>query len=101
MVVCVAKEVVRSESFAGASTAHGHGEHWGYESHNGPNTWPDICQTGQRQSPIDINPAMVDFANIPKMHFVNYNRSGNVVLKNNGHSGRLMQAMFASESGKF
>uniref|UniRef100_A0A914W7R8 Carbonic anhydrase n=1 Tax=Plectus sambesii TaxID=2011161 RepID=A0A914W7R8_9BILA len=71
---------------AGASTAHGHDAHWGYEADNGPDTWPELCKTGTRQSPININPSFVDYANIPKMHFVNYNRSHAVTLKNNGHS---------------
>ncbi|CAD5231325.1 unnamed protein product [Bursaphelenchus okinawaensis] len=59
---------------------------WGYDSHNGPESWIENCASGRKQSPIDIHAADVDYALINKMHFANYIRTGNVSVKNNGHS---------------
>uniref|UniRef100_A0A1I7RJC6 Carbonic anhydrase n=1 Tax=Bursaphelenchus xylophilus TaxID=6326 RepID=A0A1I7RJC6_BURXY len=59
---------------------------WGYERHNGPDSWTETCASGRRQSPIDIHAANVDYSLITKMHFANYIKTGNVSIKNNGHS---------------
>uniref|UniRef100_A0A914L9V3 Carbonic anhydrase n=1 Tax=Meloidogyne incognita TaxID=6306 RepID=A0A914L9V3_MELIC len=71
-------------------TAHHHSSSdtshsWGYEDHNGPHTWGKHCRHGTRQSPIDIRTSNLEFAYINQLHFVNYDQSGAVELKNNGH----------------
>uniref|UniRef100_A0A1I8B487 Carbonic anhydrase n=1 Tax=Meloidogyne hapla TaxID=6305 RepID=A0A1I8B487_MELHA len=58
---------------------------WGYDDHNGPHTWGKHCRHGTRQSPIDIRTSNLEFAYINQLHFVNYDQSGAVELKNNGH----------------
>lgn len=62
--------------------------HWDYQGEGGPARWgqlgPDntLCQTGQRQSPIDIRGGVA--VNIDPIHF-NYNRTSFQVL-DNGHT---------------
>uniref|UniRef100_A0A9J2PCE3 Carbonic anhydrase n=1 Tax=Ascaris lumbricoides TaxID=6252 RepID=A0A9J2PCE3_ASCLU len=60
--------------------------HWGYEDENGPHTWKGVCQTGARQSPVDIRASEVDFDPLPRIHFINYAHSGPITIENNGHS---------------
>ncbi|CAJ0604738.1 unnamed protein product [Cylicocyclus nassatus] len=60
--------------------------HWGYSEENGPDTWPETCLEGIRQSPIDIRASDVDFAYLDKMIFTNYDKTGPVSIRNNGHS---------------
>ncbi|KAI6192202.1 hypothetical protein M3Y97_00311600 [Aphelenchoides bicaudatus] len=61
-------------------------DNWGYDSRNGPSSWLGACDTGHRQSPIDIRSVDVDYAVLKKLHFVNYMRTGTVKLQNNGHT---------------
>uniref|UniRef100_A0A914VI57 Carbonic anhydrase n=1 Tax=Plectus sambesii TaxID=2011161 RepID=A0A914VI57_9BILA len=72
--------------FAEASTVQGHDENWGYTGVNGPDSWPEICQSGHRQSPININLALIDAVNISRLNFGNYDRHGTITLTNNGHT---------------
>uniref|UniRef100_A0A914W0G7 carbonic anhydrase n=1 Tax=Plectus sambesii TaxID=2011161 RepID=A0A914W0G7_9BILA len=69
-----------------ASSAERRDHAWGYDGANGPDSWPAICHTGRRQSPIDINPARVAVVNLPQLNFINYDRMGNILLTNNGHT---------------
>ena len=62
-------------------------EDWGYEEHNGPHTWEKLCKEGKKQSPIDIRKKNLKLSCIDKLGFVNYNNSGDVEIKNNGHGG--------------
>uniref|UniRef100_A0A7E4USR0 Carbonic anhydrase n=1 Tax=Panagrellus redivivus TaxID=6233 RepID=A0A7E4USR0_PANRE len=59
---------------------------WGYNADNGPATWPGVCQTGFRQSPIDFNLGSVEISHYNKLHFVHYHNAGSVNVTNNGHS---------------
>ncbi|VDM39234.1 unnamed protein product [Toxocara canis] len=67
-------------------TAPEKGHNWGYEDENGPHMWEGVCQTGTRQSPIDIRAYEVDFEPLPRIHFINYGYSGPITIENNGHS---------------
>ena len=58
------------------------------------NDWPDQCKDGTKQSPIKIDPQMVDFEKMEMepFIFVNYNqkpKSGTMV-KNIGHTINVM-----------
>uniref|UniRef100_A0A914WSN6 Carbonic anhydrase n=1 Tax=Plectus sambesii TaxID=2011161 RepID=A0A914WSN6_9BILA len=74
-----------------ASTATGHDTHWGYTQEDGPNSdnpyWQGICQSGKRQSPINIHPFRV-FKNdsLGSLIFSGYHQLGPVTITNNGHS---------------
>ncbi|BBP42528.1 carbonic anhydrase [Thiosulfativibrio zosterae] len=77
--------------------ASGHGAHWGYSGHEGPEHWGDLsheyatCKTGHTQSPIDIKPsADVDLEAIA----FDYKVSPMSIL-NNGHT---VQVNFAKGS---
>uniref|UniRef100_A0A915PEL0 Carbonic anhydrase n=1 Tax=Setaria digitata TaxID=48799 RepID=A0A915PEL0_9BILA len=59
---------------------------FGYDLNNGPSTWKGICQTGKRQSPIDIRAFEIEFASLAPLSFINYERTGDIVLANNGHT---------------
>uniref|UniRef100_A0A915E2P8 Carbonic anhydrase n=1 Tax=Ditylenchus dipsaci TaxID=166011 RepID=A0A915E2P8_9BILA len=58
---------------------------WGYGPDNGPEKWTQHCQTGQRQSPINIRARDVDLAMLDALNFNNYEKAGRVVIKNTGH----------------
>uniref|UniRef100_A0A914I0L1 Carbonic anhydrase n=1 Tax=Globodera rostochiensis TaxID=31243 RepID=A0A914I0L1_GLORO len=62
------------------------GEHWGYEPENGPSTWGGLCQTGKRQSPINIQKDCFNGNKTPKITFENYDKNGSVTMTNSGHS---------------
>jgi len=62
--------------FLGAATASvlmagGHGAHWGYSGHEGPEHWGDLsdkyimCKLGKNQSPIDIKTSSAFEADLP------------------------------------
>jgi carbonic anhydrase len=64
------------------------GPHWGYTGPNGPDHWGALekdfatCQTGQRQSPIDIRPTKV--LDLPPIQFAYHAAPLHIV--NNGHT---------------
>uniref|UniRef100_A0A183C1Q1 Carbonic anhydrase n=1 Tax=Globodera pallida TaxID=36090 RepID=A0A183C1Q1_GLOPA len=62
------------------------GEHWGYEPENGPSTWGGLCQTGKRQSPINIQKDCFNENKTPQLTFENYDKNGLVTMTNSGHS---------------
>jgi carbonic anhydrase len=68
--------------------AGGHGAHWGYTGHEGPEHWGELdekfkmCAIGMNQSPIDIT-SSVD-ANLPAIGFA-YKTAPTEIL-NNGHT---------------
>jgi carbonic anhydrase len=72
----------------GANAGGGHGAHWGYEGHSGPEHWASLskefstCGSGQRQSPIDINGGMS--AGLTPIQF-DY-RPAQLDILNNGHT---------------
>ena len=74
-----------------SSHASGHSTHWGYDGENGPLHWGELksayqtCQTGNRQSPININIKETIDSNTLDDIFVSY---GDVELNivNNGHT---------------
>jgi carbonic anhydrase len=71
-----------SISLASAATS------WGYDGENGPENWGGICNSGQSQSPINIDPSQVENAsNLSSLEFINYNATGHVEVENNGHGG--------------
>ncbi|XP_050299909.1 carbonic anhydrase 9-like isoform X2 [Anthonomus grandis grandis] len=61
-------------------------DHWSY---NNEKHWPGICQTGEAQSPIDLEESIA----IPReFHFLSMHGYGQItsaILKNNGHSAQL------------
>jgi carbonic anhydrase len=61
---------------------------WGYDDTDGPATWPGVCQTGTRQSPIniDIDDVQND-SNLAPLQFGNYEYYGNATFDDNGHTG--------------
>ncbi|CAL1682746.1 unnamed protein product [Lasius platythorax] len=59
---------------------------WGYWGKNGPESWPGICTTGKKQSPIDIvTKDAIELNSIP-LNFSQYNLAFPATLDNNGHS---------------
>ena len=57
-------------------------------SHESPETWPGVCQTGTAQSPIDISEAnLVQVDNFEPLTFHGFDLTPDTaVLKNDGHS---------------
>lgn len=82
---------------SGAAMASGGGTHWGYEGHEGPESWGDlspeyaICKNGKNQSPIDISETIE--AELQPIAF-SYSPSSLDAL-NNGHS---IKASYAAGS---
>jgi carbonic anhydrase len=68
----------------------GHGAHWAYEGHAGPDHWANLdhdfmqCQSGREQSPIDISTSAVERANLAPIKLT-YNPAP-AELVNNGHT---------------
>uniref|UniRef100_A0A0K0DY00 Carbonic anhydrase n=1 Tax=Strongyloides stercoralis TaxID=6248 RepID=A0A0K0DY00_STRER len=59
---------------------------WGYTEENGPDKWQGECHDGIHQSPIDISGENVIVKHMSRLHFVKYNRKGQVQLINTGSS---------------
>ncbi|VDK88549.1 unnamed protein product [Onchocerca ochengi] len=59
---------------------------FGYDRKNGPHTWPGVCQTGKRQSPVDIKAFEIEIAPLEPLTFANYEHIGDITLANNGHT---------------
>ncbi|GMR45698.1 hypothetical protein PMAYCL1PPCAC_15893, partial [Pristionchus mayeri] len=59
---------------------------WGYGDKDGPQTWEGDCQTGIRQSPIDIHSMDTDYSLMDRVNFMGYDQVGEVALTNNGHT---------------
>lgn len=72
----------------GVQAESGHGAHWGYEGHAGPEYWSNLsqefstCGSGKRQSPIDINGSMSAGLNPIQFDY----RSAQLDILNNGHT---------------
>ena len=79
----VAAAAAADSAAAASEQPHRRDRRWSYEER-----WSATCESGQRQSPIDIHASIVDVTPMQKMHFVNYVQSGAVKLHNNGHTGR-------------
>lgn len=62
---------------------------FGYDTQDGPSTWRGVCQTGKRQSPIDIRAFEIEVAHLDPLLFMNYELTGHIHLANNGHTGEL------------
>ncbi|EJW81586.1 eukaryotic-type carbonic anhydrase [Wuchereria bancrofti] len=60
---------------------------FGYDAEDGPSTWRGVCQTGKRQSPVDIRAFEIEIAPLDPLQFLNYDLTGHIHLANNGHTG--------------
>lgn len=74
-----------------ALLAGGHGTHWGYTGHEGPENWGELsedytlCKHGKNQSPINIHKSVtVETTGLEKIGF-DYNTGISSVI-NNGHT---------------
>uniref|UniRef100_A0A158Q8E3 Carbonic anhydrase n=1 Tax=Elaeophora elaphi TaxID=1147741 RepID=A0A158Q8E3_9BILA len=61
---------------------------FGYGEEDGPSTWRGVCQTGKRQSPVDIRAFEIEIAPLDPILFLNYELTGHIHLANNGHTGQ-------------
>ncbi|KAK6112853.1 Eukaryotic-type carbonic anhydrase family protein [Brugia pahangi] len=59
---------------------------FGYDAEDGPSTWRGVCQTGKRQSPVDIKAFEIEIAPLDPLQFLNYDLTGHIHLANNGHT---------------
>ncbi|KAL3990526.1 Eukaryotic-type carbonic anhydrase family protein [Acanthocheilonema viteae] len=59
---------------------------FGYDEDDGPSTWRGVCQTGKRQSPVDIRAFEIEIALLDPLQFLNYELNGHIHLANNGHT---------------
>ncbi|GMR32265.1 hypothetical protein PMAYCL1PPCAC_02460 [Pristionchus mayeri] len=59
---------------------------WGYGYNDGPQTWKGDCQTGLRQTPIDIRTMDTDYALMDRVNFIGYDQVDEVTMQNNGHT---------------
>ena len=56
----------------------------------GPAHWQDLCQTGQAQSPVNLQPQEAQHASFPKWKFKLYETQlKNAEVTNNGHTLQL------------
>uniref|UniRef100_A0A1I7VPE2 Carbonic anhydrase n=1 Tax=Loa loa TaxID=7209 RepID=A0A1I7VPE2_LOALO len=62
---------------------------FGYGKEDGPSKWRGVCQTGKRQSPVDIRAFEIEVAPLDPLLFLNYELTGHIHLANNGHTGAL------------
>lgn len=75
---------------AGPVAAAGHGPHWGYAGHEGPEHWGDLdkaftaCKTGKEQSPIDIHSGNAKKEKLGPIEF--HYQPAKVEVVNNGHT---------------
>ncbi|KAI1700173.1 eukaryotic-type carbonic anhydrase domain-containing protein [Ditylenchus destructor] len=65
---------IYQESNTTSSASEGGGD-WGYSGNNGPDKWPSTCHYGKHQSPINIDTRQLLPEKVPRLHFVNYNRT--------------------------
>ncbi|EFO25163.2 eukaryotic-type carbonic anhydrase [Loa loa] len=59
---------------------------FGYGKEDGPSKWRGVCQTGKRQSPVDIRAFEIEVAPLDPLLFLNYELTGHIHLANNGHT---------------
>lgn len=83
LILCLAFLLIATPVFAS-----GHGAHWGYSGHGGPEHWGDLdeayimCKLGNNQSPIDLTGFIeADLAPLK----LNY-KSNSTEILNNGHA---------------
>ncbi|KAJ9596926.1 hypothetical protein L9F63_012051 [Diploptera punctata] len=62
--------------------------HYGSGKH-GPEDWPGMCQTGTRQSPIDLDPEITVPGTFEPLVLLHYDRKANASITNNGHTVKL------------
>ncbi|KAK6052699.1 hypothetical protein COOONC_09796, partial [Cooperia oncophora] len=62
------------------------GGDWGYQEGESDKKWRKTCLGGFHRSPIDIRASDVDYAFLPRMHFVNYDNARPVNVTNNGNT---------------
>ena len=67
------------------------GSHWNYQGDSlGPAHWQDLCQTGQSQSPVNIQPREAQRTSFPKWKLKHYEAVlKNAEVTNNGHTLQL------------
>jgi carbonic anhydrase len=54
----------------------------------GPSDWPGMCQSGSRQSPIDLDPETTVPGRFMPLVLLNYDRKLKANVTNNGHTGK-------------
>ncbi|XP_043289086.1 putative carbonic anhydrase 3 isoform X2 [Venturia canescens] len=59
---------------------------WSYSGSNGPDHWPDVCSTGEKQSPINIMSDDAVKTDLGSLKFVRYDYAYTATLTNTGHS---------------
>ena len=81
---------------AGAASASGHGPHWTYGGHEGPEHWGDLdksfatCKAGREQSPIDIGSGKAKKEKLGPLEFHYQPTKAEVI--NNGHTVQVNYA---------
>ncbi|XP_060523866.1 putative carbonic anhydrase 3 isoform X2 [Cylas formicarius] len=51
--------------------------------------WPELCQSGSRQSPIGLSPSIAMWKNFSRLIMEGYGQRTVAVMKNNGHSAEV------------